>query len=133
MTSGATGFDKPAQGGAARPACMMDGGLSGSMLRRLGDEVAALADGLDPDNIAAWYDIVVADAVEMAPPWLQDKISVRRDPVLTLQFRLSVSKRAVRHLMAAIDGRMHQMPYSTRLYFLKVQEEIDSEVDRELV
>lgn len=111
----------------------MGGGLSERMLGRLGGEVAALKDGLDPDNIAAWYDIVVADAVEAAPPWLQDKISVRRDPVLTLQFRLSVSKRAVRHLMAAIDGRMHQMPYSTRLYFLKVQEEIDSEVDKELV
>lgn len=111
----------------------MDGGLSERMLGRLGAEVAAIEDGLDPDNIAAWYDAVVADAVEMAPPWLQDKISVRRDPVLTLRFRLTVSKRAVRHLMAAIDGRMHQMPYSTRLYFLKVQEEIDSEVDRELV
>lgn len=111
----------------------MDWDLSGRMLRRLDGEVGALKEGLDPDNIASWYDAVVADAVEMAPPWLQDKISVRRDPIMTLQFRLKVSKRAVRYLMVAIDNRMDEMPYSTRLYFLKVQESVEREVDRGLV
>lgn len=112
---------------------VMDWDLSARMLRRLDGEVGALKEGLDPDNIATWYDTVVADAIEMAPPWLQDKISVRRDPIMTLQFHLRVSKRAVRYLMVAIDNRMDQMPYSTRLYFLKVQESVESEVDRGLV
>ena len=121
--------------GAGRPegARGVDGGLSEHMLGGLAGRADALKEGLDPDNIAAWYDAVVADAVEMAPPWLQDKISVKRDPILTLRFELSVSKRAVRHLMVAIDNRLGQMPYSTRLYFLKVQEMVDGEVDKDHV
>lgn len=111
----------------------VDWDLSGRMLRTLDGQVGALKEGLDPDNIAAWYDTVVADAVEMAPPWLHDKISVRRDPIMTMQFHLSVSKRAVRYLMVAIDNRMDQMPYSTRLYFLRVLEAVEGEVDRGLV
>ena len=58
----------------------------------------------------------------MAPPWLQDKIKVHRDPTITLKFNLDISKRAVRYFMIAVDSNIDDMPYSTGLYFLKVQE-----------
>ena len=104
-----------------------------AMLARLGGDVKSLQDGLDPQTLAVWYRKVLNDACETVPPWLADKISVRQDPILPLKFELNVSKRAVRHVMAAIEANADAMPYSTRLYFLKVQESISSEMDKPLV
>ena len=69
----------------------------------------------------------------MAPPWLQDKIKVHRDPTITLKFNLDISKRAVRYFMIAVDSNIDDMPYSTGLYFLKVQEILETEMDKSLV
>lgn len=103
------------------------------MLGRMSSEIASLKDGLDPMNIAYWYKKVVAEAREMAPPWLVDKINVKQDPVLYLKFNLDISKRAVSYLMIAIGNNLDEMPYSTRLYFLKVQEMVSQEMDKSLV
>jgi len=69
----------------------------------------------------------------MAPPWLQDKIKVKQDPILPMKFNIDISKRAVRYLMIAIDNNVDAMPYSTKLYFLKVQEIMSTEMDKSLV
>jgi hypothetical protein len=69
----------------------------------------------------------------MAPPWLQDKIKVNQDPILPLKFNLDISKRAVRYFVIAVDNNIDQMPYSTKLYFLKVQEILETEMDKSLV
>ncbi|ABK76726.1 hypothetical protein CENSYa_0081 [Cenarchaeum symbiosum A] len=103
------------------------------MLEGIEGSTKGLKDGLDPDNLAAWYDAIMGDAREMAPPWLHSKMRIRRDPVLTMKFTVDISKRAVGYFMTAADARMGQMPYSTRLYFLKVLEAMESEVDRWLV
>ncbi len=108
-------------------------GAAERMARRLGDEVDGIRDGLDPRVLAYWYSVVVRDAREAAPPWLHDRISVRQDPVLPMRFGLDVSRRAVTHFMEAVERNLGLMPYSTRLYFLKVQEAVDGEVDRGLV
>ncbi|MDE1862864.1 MAG: hypothetical protein KGI33_08125 [Thaumarchaeota archaeon] len=103
------------------------------MLNKMSSDISSLKDGLDPDNIAYWYKKIIAEAREMAPPWLVDKINVRQDPVLYLKFNLGVSKRAVRYLMMAIGNNLDEMPYSTRLYFLKVQDMVSQEMDKSLV
>ena len=103
------------------------------MMRKLDNDVQELRDGLDPENLAYWYDVIIAKTIEMAPPWLEDKIKVRRDPILTMKFDLDISRRAVRYFMIAADGCIGQMPYSTRLYFLKVQEVMEAEMDKSLV
>ena len=103
------------------------------MLGKMSSDIENLKDGLDPENIAFWYKKVIAEAKEMAPPWLVDKIGVRQDPVLYLRFNLDISKRAVRYLMITITNNLDSMPYSTRLYFLKVQEIISQEMDKSLV
>lgn len=103
------------------------------MLGKMSSDIENLKDGLDPENIAFWYKKVIAEAKEMAPPWLVDKIGVRQDPVLYLKFNLDISKRAVRYLMITITNNLDSMPYSTRLYFLKVQEIISQEMDKSLV
>jgi len=69
----------------------------------------------------------------MAPPWLQDKINVKQDPILPMKFNLDISKRAVRYFMIAVENNLQQMPYSTQLYFLKVQEILSLEMDKSLV
>lgn len=99
----------------------------------MSNDITNLKEGLNPENIAFWYKKVIEEAKDMAPPWLVDKIEVKQDPILYMKFNLDISKRAVRYLMMAIENHIDEMPYSTRLYFLKVQEILTSEMDKALV
>ena len=103
------------------------------MLKKLDSDVGNLKEGLHPENLAYWYEKIIFETKEMAPPWLNDKIKVKQDPILYMKFNIDISKRAVRYLMIAIDNNLEKMPYSTRLYFLKVQEIMGSEMDKSLV
>lgn len=103
------------------------------MMRKLDNDVSNLQKGLHPENLAYWYEKIIAESIEMAPPWLQDKIKVKQDPILPLKFNLDISKRAVRYFMIAVENNADEMPYSTKLYFLKVQEILADEMDKSLV
>ena len=103
------------------------------MLKKIDNDVTELKDGLDPENLALWYDKIIKETKEMAPPWLVDKIKVKQDPILHMKFNIDISKRAVRYLMIAIENNLDDMPYSTRLYFIKVQDIMSSEMDKSLV
>ena len=107
--------------------------LTNRMLNKISTDVEELRDGLNPENIADWYQKVIQESKDMAPPWLTDKISIKQDPVLHMKFNLDISKRAVRYFMMAIENHLDEMPYSTRLYFLKVQEIMTTEMDKSLV
>jgi hypothetical protein len=50
-----------------------------------------------------------------------------------MKFNLDISKRAVRYFMIVVDNNLDDMPYSTKLYFLKVQEIMGTEMDKSLV
>ncbi len=103
------------------------------MMKQIGNDVTNLQEGLHPENLAFWYSKIIKETKEMAPPWLQDKIKVKQDPILQMKFNLDISKRAVQYLMMAIENNLDHMPYSTKLYFLKVQEIMEGEVDKSLV
>lgn len=103
------------------------------MLKKIGTDVTNLKEGLYPENLAYWYDKIISETIEMAPPWLQNKIKAKQDPILPMKFNIDISKRAVRYLMIVIDNNLDSMPYSTRLYFLKVQEIMSTEMDKSLV
>ncbi len=107
--------------------------ITEQMLRKMSSDVTNLKEGLNPENISFWYKTVIEEAKDMAPPWLVDKIKVKQDPILHMKFNLDISKRAVRYLMMAIENHIDEMPYSTRLYFLKVQEILMAEMDKALV
>jgi len=107
--------------------------ITEQMLRKMSNDVTNLKEGLNPENIAFWYKKVIDEAKDMAPPWLVDKIKVNQDPILHMKFNLDISKRAVRYLMITIDNHIDEMPYSTRLYFLKVQEILTDEMNKALV
>jgi len=103
------------------------------MMKKIDDDVSNLQQGLHPQNISYWHEKIIKETIEMAPPWLQDKIKVHQDPILTMKFNLDISKRAVRYFMIAVDNNLTEMPYSTKLYFLKVQEIMSTEMDKPLV
>ena len=104
-----------------------------NMMKKIDNDVSNLQQGLHPENLAYWYDKIIKETIEMAPPWLQDKIKVHQDPVLEMKFNLDISKRAVRYFMVVVDNNLEDMPYSTKLYFLKVQEIMSTEMDKSLV
>ena len=103
------------------------------MLKKISNDVTDLKDGLDPKNLAYWYDKIIKETREMAPPWLEDKINVKQDSILHMKFNVDISKRAVRYFLIVIENNLDEMPYSTRLYFIKVQEIMGSEMDKSLV
>ena len=111
----------------------MNMGITNKMLNVIGDDVTNLKQGLDPENIDFWFKKIVNETKDVAPPWLQDKINVKADPLLPLKFKIDISKRAVRYFMQVVDYNFEKMPYTTGLYFLKVQEIMSSEMDKSLV
>jgi hypothetical protein len=104
-----------------------------SMMKKFVRNVTGLQEGLHPENLAFWYSVIIKEAKDMAPPWLADKINAKQDTILPMKFNLDISKRAVRYFMIAVDNNLEKMPSSTRLYFLKVQESLSSEMDKSLV
>ena len=104
-----------------------------SMMKKFDSDVSNLQKGLHPENLSYWYEKIIQETIEMAPPWLQDKIKVHQDPILPMKFNLDISKRAVRYFMIVVDENLDDMPYSTKLYFLKVQEIMGAEMDKSLV
>ena len=104
-----------------------------NMMKKIDNDVTNLQEGLHPENLAFWYSKIIKETKEMAPPWLQDKIKVKQDPILHMKFNLDISKRAVQYFMMAVENNLDHMPYSTKLYFLKVQEIMEDEVDKSLV
>ena len=107
--------------------------VTSKILNQINNDVVNLKDGLNPENISYWYEKIINETREMAPPWLTDKINVKQDPILPLKFDSDISKRAVRYFMQIVDANLDSMPYSTKLYFLKVEEILSSEMDKSLV
>ena len=102
-------------------------------LKRLDSDVENLQDGLQPENLSFWYKKIIKETQEIAPPWLQNKIGFVQDPILPQKFNLDISKRTLKYFSITVYGNFDDMPYSTRLYFLKVLELIQIEYDKSLV
>ena len=107
--------------------------ITNKMLNKIDDDITYLKNSLHPENIEFWYKKIVIETIEIVPPWLVDKINVKQDPILPLKFNINISKRAVSYFMQVMDYNLEKMPYTTRLYFLKVQEIMSAEMDKSLV
>jgi len=107
--------------------------ITNKMLNKIDNDIASLKHSLHPENIDCWYKKIIEETIEIVPPWLVDKINVKQDPILPLKFNINISKRAVSYFMQVIDYNLEKMPYTTRLYFLKVQEIMSAEMDKSLV
>ncbi len=107
--------------------------VTSQIIKKLNNDMVQIQKGLQPDQLSFWYQKIISDTRDMAPPWLQDKIKVKQDAILPMKFNIDISKRAVRYLMICIDNNLPQMPYTTQLYFLKVQEIMSLEMDKALI
>ena len=107
--------------------------ITNKMLNKIDDDIDNLRIGLQPENLDYWYKKITAETIEILPPWRVDKINIVQDPILPLKFNIDISKRAVRYFMQVIDYNLEKMPYSTQLYFMKVQEIISTNMDKTLV
>src|SRR5438105_9795448 len=88
---------------------------------KIGQGVKNLKEGLDPDILAYWYKRVEDRSIELVPNHLKDKIHFEQDRILWMKFKMDVSKRAVPYVTEVIEEYIPMMPYSTGLYFRKVQ------------
>lgn len=93
-----------------------------SLTAKLNNIIKEMQDGLVPEILANWYLIVQNRARESCPEDLREKIIIEQDPILPMKFKLNISKRTVPFVISAIEQSLPEMPYSTRLYFEKVQE-----------
>ena len=107
--------------------------ITSKMLNKIDVDVQNLKGSLQPENLGYWYKKITAETVEILPPWLTDKINIKQDPILPLKFNINISKRAVRYFMQVIDYNLQNMPYTTQLYFMKVQETVSTSMDKALV
>jgi hypothetical protein len=94
--------------------------------------VKGLREGMDPDILAYWYKRIEDRSIEIVPDHLKDKVHFEQDRVLWMKFRMNVSKRAVPYVMNVIEEYILMMPYSTGLYFRKVQEILTDEMNNDL-
>ncbi len=96
-------------------------------LDRLSELIQDTKTGFDPDILYNWYKIIESEAKEACPEKLRNSIKVIQDPLLPMKFELKSSRRSVRYVVEAIKRNLSNMPFSTRLYFQKLEEIIDSE------
>ncbi|MFZ0514837.1 MAG: hypothetical protein WAM14_24760 [Candidatus Nitrosopolaris sp.] len=99
---------------------------------KIGMGIKNLKEGLDPEILAYWYKRIEDKAIESAPSHLKDKIHIKQNRILWMKFRVDISKRVVPYVMQVIDEYIPMMPYSTGLYFRKVQQILVEEMNKEL-
>ena len=107
--------------------------ITNKMLNKIDVDIENLKYGHQHENLEYWYRKITDETIEILPPWLTDKVNIRQDPVLPLKFNIDISKRAVRYFMQVIDYNLKNMPYTTQLYFMKVQEIVSTSMDKSLV
>ena len=100
------------------------------VIENLVREIDNLKLGLDPSVLAGWYKKVESDARARAPSHLRDSIEVVQNEILPMKFEFKTSKRAVGYVLEAIDNNLAAMPMATRLYFQKLSELIQAEMNR---
>ena len=99
---------------------------------KISTTIRNLKEGLDPENLAYWYKRIEDQAIEIAPLHLKKKIHFQQDRVLWMKFKIDISKRAVPYVMQVIEEYIPIMPYSTGLYFQKVQHMLMDEMNKDL-
>ena len=103
-----------------------------SVYNKVGASIEHLKEGLDPEILGYWYKRVEDRTIETVPFNLKDKIHFEQNRLLWMKFRIDLSKRAVPYVIQAIEEYIPLMPYSTSLYFRKVQQILMEEMNKEL-
>ncbi|MFQ6011099.1 MAG: hypothetical protein ACE5KG_02895 [Nitrososphaerales archaeon] len=92
------------------------------------DIAHTLKHGLDPAVLASWYNSIEASTKAVLPDELIHKVTITQDPLLPMKFDLKVSRRVVPYFIDAIEKNLGLMPFSTKLYFQKLQQMIEEQL-----
>ncbi len=87
--------------------------------------------GLDPAILAEWYRIVESRAKQRCPKELRELLTITQNPVLWMKFQIKISKRVVPYFVEAIEENLEKMPFSTKLYFQKLEAIIEDEMRKQ--
>lgn len=101
-------------------------------LNSLWKGISSLREGMHPELLAYWYKRIEDKSIDAVPSNLKDKIHFHQDRVLWMKFNIDISKRAVPYVVKVIEEYIPLMPYSTGLYFRKVQEILSDEMTKQL-
>ena len=101
-------------------------------LNSLSKGITNLREGMHPELLAYWYKRIEDKSIDTVPSNLKDKIHFHQDRVLWMKFNIDISKRAVPYVVKVIEEYIPLMPYSTGLYFRKVQEILSDEMTKQL-
>ena len=74
---------------------MSDDILSFDTIAKLVQAIIDQKEGLSPEVLMEWYQIIMEDYQKAAPAELKDKFSVIQDPILPMKFKLNISKRGI--------------------------------------
>lgn len=103
------------------------------LFAELNSRITYLQEGLQPEHLRYWHDRIISDARAMAPPHLQDKITISQDEHLPMKFHLDVSKRVVMCYVISVESNLRKMPLSTQLYFMQLCDTLGVKMDQEMV
>ena len=67
--------------------------VTSQIIKKLNSDITQIQKGLQPDQLSFWYQKIISDTKDMAPPWLQEKIKVKQDPILPMKFNIDISNR----------------------------------------
>jgi len=101
-------------------------------LQTISKGISNLKEGMHPELLAYWYKRIEDKSIDSVPSNLKDKIHFHQDRVLWMKFNIDISKRAVPYVVKVIEEYIPLMPYSTGLYFRKVQEILSDEMTKQL-
>jgi hypothetical protein len=101
-------------------------------LQTISKGISNLKEGMHPELLAYWYKRIEDKSIDSVPSNLKDKIHFHQDRVLWMKFKMDVSKRAVPYVVKVIEEYIPIMPYSTSLYFRKVQQILSDEMTKQL-
>ena len=101
-------------------------------LQTISKGISNLKEGMHPELLAYWYKRIEDKSIDSVPSNLKDKIHFHQDRVLWMKFKMDVSKRSVPYVVKVIEEYIPLMPYSTGLYFRKVQQILSDEMTKQL-
>lgn len=108
----------------------MNGSWEEKVLNHFLEQIESIKEGLDPEVLAHWYNVIELEAKSFSPEELRNTIEFKQDPILWMKFSLKASRRTVPYIIQAIEKNLSLMSFATKLYFQKVEELIQDEAFR---
>ncbi|MDX1373287.1 MAG: hypothetical protein R3321_12495, partial [Nitrososphaeraceae archaeon] len=86
--------------------------------------------GLEPETLALWYRRIKNVSQKVIPEISNNDINFVQDKILSMKFRIYISIRVIPYVLFVIEKNIVFMPYSTSLYFRKIQQLLLESLDR---